>query len=558
MVPATKLWSPDRHMSDLAYPPVLHKVHHTDALANGTRLGEFELIRLLGVGGFGMVYQAYDHSLQRSVAIKEYIPTALAGRTGGPSVVIRSSLDGNSYQAGLQSFVAEARLLAQFDHPSLVKVLRFWEANNTAYMVMPLYHGLTLKQARSQMRRPPSEAWLRQVLWSVLEALKLLHAHQTLHRDVSPDNIFLQDVGPPVLLDLGAARRAIGDLSRKHTAVLKVNYAPIEQYADARDMVQGAWSDLYSLAAVVHGYLANDLPLPATFRVLRDRMPSMRELAQSARSLYGCNYSPAFVDTLDRSLAIRPEDRPQSVEAFSEALDLQVPSDMARFDWRAAMGEGWQLSRDEQAARAKPQPADLAEQPTQFVYRPAAPVVVDLAVAPVLLAGKEQRTTLWRKTVGWGGAAVLAVGAAAGVYWSGFLPAAQTPAVAAMPAVARSAKPAVVTEPAAAVAAQAASQDQAASSPKPVASAAQATRPVVRKPRVTAPPASSASAAATAPQTRPREARISTTIVELCPESNFIARPMCLYRECQKPEFAELPVCVENTQRLNRNQRKHS
>jgi len=549
-------------MSDLAYPPVLHKVHHTDALANGTRLAEFELVRLLGVGGFGMVYQAYDHSLQRSVAIKEYLPTALAGRTGGPSVVIRSSLDGSSYQAGLQSFVAEARLLAQFDHPSLVKVLRFWEANNTAYMVMPLYHGMTLKQARSQMRRPPSEAWLRQVLWSVLEALKLLHAHQTLHRDVSPDNIFLQDVGPPVLLDLGAARRAIGDLSRKHTAVLKVNYAPIEQYADARDMVQGAWSDLYSLAAVVHGYLANDLPLPATFRVLRDRMPSMRELAQSAHSLYGCNYSPAFVDTLDRSLAIRPEERPQSVEAFSEALDLQVPFDMARFDWRAAMGEGWQLSRDEQAARAKPQPADLAEQPTQFVYRPAAPVVLDVAaIAPVPLAAPR---TLWRKSVAWGGVAILAVGAVAGVYWSGVLSATKAPTVAATPAVATSAKPAAVAEPVVAIAAlaaskdRAASQEPAASTPQPAVSAAKAARPPARKPRVAAPPASSASVTAAAPQSRPREARISTTVVELCPESNLISRPMCLYRECQKPEFAELPVCVENTQRLNRNQRKHS
>lgn len=547
-------------MSDLVHPPVLHKVHHTDALASGTRLGEFELIRLLGVGGFGMVYQAYDHSLQRSVAIKEYIPTALAGRTGGASVVIRSSLDGSSYQAGLQSFVAEARLLAQFDHPSLVKVLRFWEANNTAYMVMPLYHGMTLKQARSQMRRPPSEAWLRQVLWSVLEALKLLHAHQTLHRDVSPDNIFLQDVGPPVLLDLGAARRAIGDLSRKHTAVLKVNYAPIEQYADARDMVQGAWSDLYSLAAVVHGYLANDLPLPATFRVLRDRMPSMRELAQSAQSLHGCHYSSAFVDTLDRSLAIRPEDRPQSVEAFAEALDLQAPPDMARFDWRAAMGEGWQLSRDEQAVRAKPQPADLAEQPTQFVYRPATPVVVDVAaMAPVSQASTGQRA-LWRKSMGWGAAAalVVGVGVVAGAYWSGFLPAAQAPVVAALPAAALSAKPEVVVEPVVAVAAQTASQDQPAPSPEAVASAAKATRPVARKPRLAARPAGAASATAAAPPTPPREARISTTTVELCPESNFISRPMCLYRECQKPEFAELPACVENTQRLNRNPRRHS
>ena len=136
-------------------------VSHVDALPPGTRLAEFEILGLLGVGGFGMVYKAFDHSLHRAVAIKEYMPTALAGRVHGQSLGVRSSSDQQTFQAGLASFVGEARLLAQFDHPSLVKVFRFWEANNTAYMVMPLYSGMTFKQARAQMRTPPPEAWLR-------------------------------------------------------------------------------------------------------------------------------------------------------------------------------------------------------------------------------------------------------------------------------------------------------------------------------------------------------------------------------------------------------------
>jgi len=233
-------------------------VIHIDALPQGTLLGEFEILGLLGVGGFGMVYGAYDHSLHRTVAIKEYMPSALASRVVGTALSVRSSVDQSTYAAGLTSFVAEARLLAQFDHPSLVKVYRFWEANNTAYMAMPLYQGMTLKQARSQMSCPPSEAWLRKVLWSLLGALRLLHDNNLLHRDVSPDNIFLQNVGPPVLLDLGSARRAVLDATKKHTAVLKVNYAPIEQYADAVDLSQGPWTDLYALAAVVHGCLCNE------------------------------------------------------------------------------------------------------------------------------------------------------------------------------------------------------------------------------------------------------------------------------------------------------------
>ena len=196
---------------------------HADALPVGTKLGEFEVLSLLGVGGFGMVYRAYDHSLHRTVAIKEYMPSAMAGRSQGLTMATRSSTDQQTLITGLRSFVSEARLLAQFDHPSLVKVYRFWEANNTAYMSMPLYRGVTLRQARLLLQRPPSEEWLRIVLWAILGALKYLHENNIVHRDVSPDNIFLQELGPPVLLDLGAARRTITETSHRHTAILKVN-----------------------------------------------------------------------------------------------------------------------------------------------------------------------------------------------------------------------------------------------------------------------------------------------------------------------------------------------
>ena len=316
---------------------------HVDALASGTRLAEFEILSVLGMGGFGVVYKAFDHSLHRAVAIKEYLPLALAGRAQGLSVSVRTLSDEPAFQSGLKSFVGEARLLAQFDHPSLVKVFRFWEAHNTAYMVMPLYNGMTLKQARAQMRTPPSEAWLRRVLWSVLGALCTLHESQTLHRDISPDNIFLQDIGPPVLLDLGAARHAINDRDHKHTAVLKVNYAPIEQYADGdADLPQGPWSDLYSLAAVVHGCLCNDTPLPSTLRTIRDRMVPFARVAKTVHSQFGQAYSPAFVAAVAQSLALRPEDRPQSIDAFLHTMGmLSPPAVLEHFDFRAELGDIW-------------------------------------------------------------------------------------------------------------------------------------------------------------------------------------------------------------------------
>ena len=316
-----------------AEPPLVH----ADALPAGTKLGEFEILSLLGVGGFGMVYRAYDHSLHRTVAIKEYMPSAMAGRSQGLTMATRSSTDQQTLILGLRSFVSEARLLAQFDHPSLVKVYRFWEGNNTAYMAMPLYRGMTLRQARTLLRTPPSEEWLRTVLWAILGALKYLHEHNIVHRDVSPDNIFLQEVGPPVLLDLGAARRTITDSSSKHTAILKVNYAPIEQYAGAGDMRQGPWTDLYSVAAVVHGCLCNEPPLPATFRVLRDRMPTFTSVAKTVESHFGQTYSSDFVLAIEHAMAIQPQNRPQSVQAFCDEMKLSAPGDIQEFVWADGM-----------------------------------------------------------------------------------------------------------------------------------------------------------------------------------------------------------------------------
>ena len=380
---------------------------HADALAPHTRLAEFEILSVLGVGGFGVVYKAFDHSLHRTVAIKEYLPLALAGRAEGLSVSVRTLSDEPAFQSGLKSFVGEARLLAQFDHPSLVKVFRFWEAHQTAYMVMPLYNGMTLKQARAQMRTPPPEDWLRQVLWSVLGALHTLHDSQTLHRDISPDNIFLQDVGPPVLLDLGAARHAINDRDHKHTAVLKVNYAPIEQYADGdAELPQGPWSDLYSLAAVVHGCLCNDTPLPSTLRSIRDRMVPFTRVAKTVYSQFGQAYSPAFVAAIAQSLALQPQDRPQSIDAFLQTMGMvSPPAALEYFDFRAELGDIWveptdqpgpglvtptvdltdallgQLSSRHSPRRAPP--AQQPEQPAPLLAAPSRPDVLP-AVAPVL------------------------------------------------------------------------------------------------------------------------------------------------------------------------------
>jgi non-specific serine/threonine protein kinase len=283
-----------------------------DALPAGTRLGEFEILCVLGTGGFGIVYLALDHALMRQVAIKEYMPSSLALRGRGEWVALRAPQHAATFAAGLKSFINEAQLLASFDHPSLLKVHRFWEGSGTAYMVMQYYPGQTLKQARKAMDGPPGEAWLRALVGPVLEALEVLHAGGVFHRDVSPDNILLQVDGPPVLLDFGAARKVIGDRTQTLTAILKPSFAPVEQYADVAGMRQGPWTDLYALAAVVHYTVTGQPPVPAVARAVRD---SQRPLTSDPGEL-----SPQFLACIDWALAVAPEDRPQNVFEMVEAL----------------------------------------------------------------------------------------------------------------------------------------------------------------------------------------------------------------------------------------------
>ena len=195
------------------------------ALAPGTRLAEFELLRVLGSGGFGIVYLAIDHALRRQVAIKEYMPGELARRADDSQVSARSASREKTFAMGMRSFINEAQLLAHFDHPSLVKVYRFWEQNGTAYMVMPYYAGRTLKDERRAMHGPPDAAWLQGIVEALLGALDALHREGVYHRDISPDNILLLPDGRTVLLDFGAARQVVGDRTQALTTVFKPNFA---------------------------------------------------------------------------------------------------------------------------------------------------------------------------------------------------------------------------------------------------------------------------------------------------------------------------------------------
>lgn len=284
----------------------------------GTRLGEFEVLRLLGIGGFGIVYLAFDHALEREVAVKEYMPATLAGRTKTMHVSLRSQSDAQTFALGLKSFVNEARLLARFNDPALLKVHRFWEANGTAYMAMPVMRGRTVKALRLEMPGPPSEAWLRALLEPLLGAIEKLHAEGVYHRDIAPDNIMLlENSGLPVVLDFGAARRVIADMTQAITVILKPGYAPIEQYAETPDMSQGAWTDIYALSAVMHVVISGRSPPPSVARMLNDRYVPLAGNAELQK-----RFANHILAAVDSGLAVRPEGRPQSITEFRVALDL--------------------------------------------------------------------------------------------------------------------------------------------------------------------------------------------------------------------------------------------
>ncbi|HTT11590.1 MAG TPA: TonB family protein [Burkholderiaceae bacterium] len=283
-------------------------------LPRGYRLREFVIERVLGEGGFGVVYSALDLRLERRVAIKEYMPSSLATRNSDFSVqMLTSPRHREAFEVGLRSFINEARLLARFEHPALIKVHQFWQEKGTAYMVMPFYSAPTLRAWIRGRSEPVGEGWLRNFLAGALDAVEVLHAESCLHRDIAPDNILVVQDSAPLLLDFGAARRVIGDLRKALTVIVKPGFAPLEQYADTVKMKQGPWSDVYALAAVAHFALTGQAPAPAVSRVLADEVVPLR-LRLKGR------YSDTLLGALDTALAVKPERRPQTIAAFRSLL----------------------------------------------------------------------------------------------------------------------------------------------------------------------------------------------------------------------------------------------
>ena len=279
-----------------------------DGLAPGTRLEEFAVERELGAGGFGVTYLALDVALGRRVAVKEYLPRDWGARNRDGAVGPRTASCASDYAWGLGRFLEEARALARFDHPHVVRVHRVFEAGGTAYLVTEFVEGpgggAWSLEDELKSSGPQPEARVRAVLDALISGLELVHASDLVHRDIKPSNVMLRADGSPVLIDFGAARQAVGRQSRSVTSVLTPGYAPIEQYsAKGR---QGPWTDVYALGALAYVMLSGRVPDDATERVLEDGLAPLSSV--SAHPVSG-----ALSSAVSAALRVDDRSRPQSL-----------------------------------------------------------------------------------------------------------------------------------------------------------------------------------------------------------------------------------------------------
>ena len=294
---------------------------HAYALPVGFMLEEYRLGEVLGSGGFGITYYAWDTHLDKAVAIKEYLPNEFAVRYEDTTVAPKSSSDAATYEWGLRRFLEEAQVLAGFDHPNINRVYRRLEAHGTAYMVLEYLPGESLSaRLKRTGRLSPEEVW--RLFNDILSGLSEVHRQGYVHRDIKPGNIMFREDGGAVLLDFGAARQAVGQRSRSITSILTPFYAPIEQYDQKGDDV-GPWSDFYALGVVAYRCVTGVGEGELLDAVARARVVSRGEHEQDLRPvvvLAEGGYDRRLLEAIDWCMRVDERKRPQGVVDLEAAL----------------------------------------------------------------------------------------------------------------------------------------------------------------------------------------------------------------------------------------------
>jgi serine/threonine protein kinase len=289
-------------------------------LPEGFRLDEYRILRVLASGGFSFVYLAHDAN-EAPVAIKEFLPASLALRSAGQATPAVPEENLATFRFGMKSFFEEGRALASLSHPNIVRVLNFFRANDTVYMVMRYERGRTLQEHIQARKGALREEWLRRSFASLLNGLREVHSNRLLHLDIKPANIYLRNDGTPVLLDFGAARQTLTAEAIRLPPMYTPGFASPEHYGAHMQRAAsplGPWSDVYSVGACLYACLAAASPPPADHRLKED------ELVPARRAWDG-KYSNELLDTIDWCLRLDHLQRPQSVFALQKALLGEKP-----------------------------------------------------------------------------------------------------------------------------------------------------------------------------------------------------------------------------------------
>lgn len=277
--------------------------------------GQYTIDRMIGSGGFGITYAAYDSHAREIVAIKEYFPRSAATRHDG-EVFIAGPEHSIVFDRQLDRFWTEAWALNRFDHPHIVKFRHRFAERGTAYIVLEFIDGPTLEMW-CQQNPPPPAGEIEAFANALVDAMRTIHRNKMLHRDIAPKNILLRH-GLPVLVDFGSARDH--DPKKDLTAMVSAHYAPYEQYLTSGNY-QGPWTDIYAAAASLYRVMTGHPPLDAVTRSVDDTQHA--PLARIAPRSYRSN----FLRAVDWGLSVRPEDRPQTVDEWQRALFDGVPTE---------------------------------------------------------------------------------------------------------------------------------------------------------------------------------------------------------------------------------------
>jgi len=289
-------------------------------LKAGSLIENYQIHRVLGVGGFGITYEAHDLNLDCKVAIKEYFPHGLAVRaTNGLKVSARSTKEEPVYEFGLQRFMDEARILAQFKSQNIVRISRYLEKNGTAYIIMDYEQGVPLSRYLMRCKRL-TETEVKNVFRPILRGLKTVHEQKFLHRDIKPSNIYLRQKGSPVLLDFGAARQSLSQHGRTMTSLGTHGYAPIEQFT-THDK-QGPWSDIYGAGATIYHCITGASPITALDRISALQGGKTDPMTPAIEAGKKYKYSTELLECVDWMLNVRSGERPQKLDEIIQAFTV--------------------------------------------------------------------------------------------------------------------------------------------------------------------------------------------------------------------------------------------